>query len=159
MITMEIEDKATPALEAVIDEICNDMSPMLDMIGRRVILPSIKRNFDEEGRPTPWQPLAPRTQMERIADGLDPQHPILQRFGELLRSSTEANESANLYDLQEKRLSIKNLLNKAEVLHFGNGRVPARPFFFLPSDDYVLVEKETFDYVNKKLEEIVGREK
>ena len=161
MISVQVSGHNIPVILARIkSELLKDMSPLLDIIGEKVVLPSIAKNFKEEGRPNAWAPLKERTQIERTKDGFDPEHPILQRYGELLEASTEKDGFGMMYDLEKQRLTIKNLLEKASRLHYGDpsSNLPARPFFFLQTEDYVKVEKETRKYLTKAIQKIVATE-
>jgi hypothetical protein len=46
-------------------------------------------------------------------------------------------------------------LRKAEWLHNGVGRTPARPFFLVQKEDEVLASKEAGVFVAKELQRIV----
>lgn len=54
-----------------------------------VIIPSIKQNFQSQGRPA-WKPLAKSTIYNRLMLGF-PRGPILQRTGRLKRAATQKN--------------------------------------------------------------------
>lgn len=53
---------------------------------KQVMIPSIRKNFTQGGRPEPWEPLADYTQELRYAQGYSPVGPILVRSGSLMRN-------------------------------------------------------------------------
>lgn len=132
-------------------DLINDSSRLLNYIAEKVVFPSIIRNFKEEGRPK-WQGLAPRTQLERAAEGYPPAHPILYRSGELFRNAT--TKDGVMYDLGKHQLTMSPFLAKAELLHFGHGKLPARPFFYLQKEDDAAAERETGVFISKELQRI-----
>lgn len=73
-----VPNRFRPALEAAADYI-------RQMIGDV---------FEQEG--PGWAPLAPRTQMERAWQGYQPQHPILQRSGDLMSELTEKSHPKHI---------------------------------------------------------------
>jgi len=85
---------------------------------------AIERNFDAEGRPERWPPLAPAT-LRRKPPGLK----ILERTGRLRRSiSTRVHGNA---------VVISTDVPYAAAHQFGvpQGRLPARPFLVLTTED------------------------
>jgi len=89
-----------------------------------IVAGAIERNFDEEGRPLPWPPLAPATLRQKPA-GLR----ILQRSGRLRRSiSTRVEGSA---------IVASTDMPYAAAHQFGTPRrlLPARPFLVLTPED------------------------
>lgn len=131
--------------------ILNDSSKLLDYIAGKVVFPSIIKNFKEEGRPK-WQGLAQRTQLERAAEGYGAEHPILFREGELFRNAT--TKDGVMYDLGKHKLTMSPFLAKAEILHYGRGRVPARPFFYLQEEDDGKASIETGIFISKEIQRI-----
>lgn len=132
-------------------DILNDSSRLLNYIAEKVVFPSIIKNFKEEGRPK-WQELAPRTQLERAGEGYGPAHPILYRTGELFRNST--TKEGVIYDLGKDKLTIDCPLRKGEWLHFGVGKTPARPFFYLQKEDEAIADREVGVFISKELQRI-----
>jgi len=151
-----IEQNSTE-IRGILNEIkaklIDNSSPMLSFIGERVVLPSIKKNFEEEGRPTKWVELAPWTQRERVSQGYGPAHPILQRSGELMRMATVKDNL--LWQENKNELKIICVVEDKWKLHFGEGRLPARPFFMLQKEDEGAASKEAGVYVAKELQRIV----
>ena len=140
-------------------ELILDSSELLDQVGEQVVFPSILKGFDTEGRKERWADLSPRTQRERRAEGYGEAHPILERTGELKRSSTEKNGyPGGVYELGKTELNISNYLEKASVLHFGDGKIPAREFFTLQDEDTKLTVNLVQKYVVNKMAEIIATE-
>lgn len=150
-------DNLVGIMRGIIRNVIENSSGLLDRIGEKVVLVSIKKNFEEEGRPDKWEPLKERTQRERRAEGYDPEHPILVRSGELKRSAT-TKEGMN-YQLEKKQLIMDCFLRKAERLHFGDIGLVARPFFFLQDQDTGLAEKEAKVYFEKEKQKIINANK
>jgi phage gpG-like protein len=69
---------------------------------KRVMIPSFRENFDQEGRPA-WEPMSEATEMIRERDGTS--GPLLNRSGKLKRVAQQQNiwtvtkESASVRDL------------------------------------------------------------
>jgi len=112
---------------------------LLDALGARLAAPAellapalpvvaaaIERNFDEEGRPLRWAPLAPRYaawKARRFGAGLR----ILERTGALRRSiSTRVEGNA---------IVASTDVPYAAFHQFGTRRLPARPFLVLTDAD------------------------
>ena len=57
-----------------------------------VMLDAVEENFEQEGRPEKWTPLADATVEDRRKKGFGPEHPILQRTG-TLAASVQAHSS------------------------------------------------------------------
>ncbi len=98
-----------------------------------VVARAIERNFDEQGRPQPWPPLAPAT-LRRKPAGLR----ILERTGRLRRSLQARIEG--------DALVISTDLPYAAAHQFGvAGRLPARPFLVLTDTDQQEVAQRIAD--------------
>lgn len=67
---------------------------------KQVIIPSIRRNFDEQGRPDKWEPLAEYTVQVRGTTG-----PILTRTGRLKRGATQFN----IWSISDTSAALKKL--------------------------------------------------
>jgi len=88
-----------------------------------VVAGAIERNFDEEGRPTPWPPLAPAT-LRRKPAGLK----ILQRTGRLRRSIATRVEGSGLVASTDVAYAAAHQFGIA-------ARLPRRPFLALTPED------------------------
>jgi phage gpG-like protein len=99
-----------------------------------IVAGAIERNFDEEGRPLPWPPLAPAT-LRRKPAGLR----ILERTGRLRRSIHTRVEG--------ERLIASTDLPYAAAHQFGapRRRLPARPFLVLTPAETEAVAQSVAD--------------
>lgn len=91
-----------------------------------VVAAAMELNFDEEGRPVRWAPLAPRSaawKARRFGAGLR----ILERTGALRRSITTR--------LEGRALVASSDVPYAAFHQFGTRRLPARPFLVLTESD------------------------
>jgi len=104
----------TPAMQAV------------SIILHRIVM----KNFDAEGRPKKWAPLAPSTiASKRRRHGTLP--PILVDSGTLRRSIHE-NYSHN-------HAEVATPMKYAKYLQFGTRKMPARPFLVVPDSDMPMI--------------------
>lgn len=106
-----------------------------------VVAGAIERNFDDEGRPTPWPPLAPAT-LRRKPAGLK----ILQRTGRLRRSIATRVEGSTIVASTDVPYGPAHQFGIA-------GRLPARPFLILTPEDTESIAQSVADAV-----EATGRE-
>jgi phage gpG-like protein len=67
---------------------------------KEVVIPSIRKNFREEGRPDAWEPLAEYTVKVRGNTG-----PILTRTGQLKRGATQFN----IWSISDTSATVKKL--------------------------------------------------
>ncbi len=93
-----------------------------------VILPSIRENFDSEGRP-PWQRLSEAT-VERRGSA----HPILEDSGRLRSAATSAQTWRVTQDTVTPE-DIDDIVPYAKYIQGGTKLMPARPFLVLQSED------------------------
>jgi phage virion morphogenesis protein len=95
---------------------------------------AMERNFDEEGRPTPWPPLASATLRQKPA-GLK----ILERSGRLRRSIATRVEG--------NAIVASTDVPYAAAHQFGapRRRLPARPFLVLTPEDAEAVASAVAD--------------
>lgn len=86
-----------------VDRLALDIEDMKVPIRRsieQVMIPSIKKNFMEEGRPTPWQDLAEYTVEVRGTTS-----PILVRTGALVRGVTQLS----IWDISKESATVRGL--------------------------------------------------
>lgn len=97
-----------------------------------VVARAIERNFEEEGRPAPWQPLSPR--YERWKTAHFPGRGILELTGRLRRSIRTRIEAA---PDGSAAVVASTDVSYAPFHQFGApaGNLPARPFFVLTDED------------------------
>jgi len=98
-----------------------------------VVSAAIEENFEQEGRPLPWPPLAPAT-LRRKPAGLK----ILQRTGRLRRSIQTRVEGGALVASSDVPYAAAHQLGIP-------GRLPARPFLVLAPEDIAGVEQRVAD--------------
>ena len=96
----------------------------------------MEENFEKEGRPETWTPLADVTVEDRREKGFGPEHPILQRTG-TLAASVQAESNRN-------EATVSTNLRYAAIQHFGGEagkgkkvKIPPRPFLVLTPEDEI----------------------
>ena len=114
-----------------------------------IMLDAVEENFEKEGRPEKWTPLAEETVEERREKGFGPEHPILQRTG-TLAASVQAHSSSN-------EATVSTNLRYAAIHQFGGkaGRnkkvtIPPRPFMVLTNEE----EDEIVGILKRLLDDI-----
>lgn len=121
-------------LEALADRLTNLEGVLARIVP--LVTRTIERNFDEEGRPLPWPPLAPAT-LRRKPPGLR----ILQRTGRLrrsIRTRVEGNAVVASTDLPYAAAHQFGLSRAPKAFGARGGsrrRLPARPFLVLTRED------------------------
>jgi phage gpG-like protein len=118
-------DSALARLQALADRLADAESLLAPAVP--IVAAAIERNFDEEGRPLPWPPLAPR--YARAKARRLPGTRILERTGRLRRSVRTGVES--------NALVASTDVPYAAAHQFGAPRrhLPARPFLALTESD------------------------
>lgn len=124
----DIQDLAKRALKK-----SGDMSEEMTAVAG-IMLDAVEQNFEEEGRPERWHPLAEPTKEQRQELGFGRSHPILQREGTLA--------AANQADSSSTSAEVTNATEYGPIHHFGGkaGRgkkvtIPERPFMVLTDED------------------------
>ena len=99
-----------------------------------IMLDAVEENFEQEGRPEKWTPLADATVEDRREKGFGPKHPILQRTV-TLAASVQAHSSRS-------EAMVTTNLRYAAIHNFGGeaGRnkkvtIPPRPFMVLTNEE------------------------
>lgn len=119
---------------------------------QKVLAPSFRANFDAQGRPLRWAPLAEFTVEKRGASG-----PILDRSGLLKRTI----QQFNIWSIDSEKAAITNLPQKIwygklhQAGYKGTGKAtfsfPERPFVLIQDpDDYDAIEKVFFDWLQER---------
>lgn len=108
-----------------------DFSPATAEIAG-IMLDAVEENFDKEGRPVAWQPLAPSTIKQRTKEGTWPGKK-LQRSGDLASSVQPDHDKTSA--------SVSTNKVHGPTQHFGRGPIPARPFMNLAYSDTLEVEE------------------
>jgi phage gpG-like protein len=138
----------------------------------KVVIPSIRTNFEVGGRPK-WRDLTANTLAARKYEGYGPT-PILVRSGMLRRVATQLNiwtidaEKAMITDLPQKAwygkvhqagagatttFTVTNTSTGIEETfeEEGEGGIPARPFVVLQPDDIDDIEEVFMDWLEEKI--------
>lgn len=126
MISIDVDTSAVDSMLTKLSNRIENSRPAFDLIGE-IITTSVLKNFEEEGRPTPWKPLAQRTIIERTALGYWPGK-ILARTGFLKRIFHQADADG---------VTIATQAPYAPKHQYGAGRIPARPFLMIQDEDWV----------------------
>lgn len=114
---------------------------------QEVLAPSFRKNFDSEGRPSGWQPLADYTVKVRGATG-----PILNRSGLLKRTV----QQLNIWTLDSTKAAIVGLPSKIWYgrIHqegmVGRQRKGAAPD--IPQRRFVMLQDEDYDGIQEVFE-------
>jgi len=108
-----------------------------------VLIPSILKNFQVEGRP-PWKPLAQITVYKRGAkkgekDARGAAHPILQDTGALIQAAT-SKEVWTITDTEAGVTQLDAVVPYAKYNQGGTGKMPARPFITFQDEDIEKME-------------------
>ncbi len=125
-----------------------DMSPVMKAVSA-VMHDTVEENFEEEGRPK-WTPLARATVKQREKLGYGPEHPILQRSGDLARSCVPGHTATSAF--------VSTNWPYAAIHQFGGMagrgrkvRIPARPFLTLADGDIPPIIKIIGRYLTEGL--------
>ena len=138
MFRVAVSTKEVDGLAICLARRSDDMSEAMTEIAG-IMLDAVEENFEKEGRPETWTPLAEATVEDRREQGFGPEHPILQRT-ETLAASVQADSS-------DREAVVSTNLRYAAIQHFGGeaGRgkkvkIPPRPFLVLaPQDENEIV--------------------
>lgn len=110
-----------------------------------IMADSVEENFDKEGRPDKWTPLAKSTIKQRTKKGYWPGR-ILQMRGELASSIT------NYYDDTSAIVGTNKVY--AAIHQFGGNagrnkkvKIPARPYLKLTEKEFTQIENEVKNYI------------
>lgn len=118
---------------------------------KEVMVPSIRANFDAEGRPTPWAPLSAYTLTRKIANGQGTK--ILYATGALKRVASQIN----MWTITTEEAIIQDLPDKVwygKVHQSGNKKIPARPFLIIQDEDSDAIVQIFVDWFEERFNEI-----
>lgn len=107
---------------------------------REVMIPSIKKNFDSEGRPA-WRQLSYTTVSARRSA-----HPILQVTRTLRRRATQVN----IWRVDTNSAGIEKLdsmVKYAKYHQAGTSRMVARPFAMIQQEDEEAIEQVFYQWL------------
>ena len=133
MFRVAVNTKEIDGLAVRLARRSSDLSEAMTEIAG-IMLDAVEENFEKEGRPETWTPLADVTVEDRREKGFGPEHPILQRTG-TLAASVQAESGRN-------EATVSTNLRYAAIQHLGGeaGRgksvtIPPRPFLVLAPED------------------------
>lgn len=144
----------------------------LKRIVQQVMAPSFRANFDQGGRPDPWEPWSDAT-IEIMSNMDTPSRAILERSGKLKKTV----QQLNIWTITETSASIRTLPQKVwyGYLHqsgftvqmpggnqvgqrvagvFISGasfNIPARPFIMIQDEDYDAIERVFSKWLDERL--------
>jgi len=119
-----------------------NLRPAMRDIGEHM-LRSVQRNFDAEGRPVRWQPLAASTLMRKVGGkrrstkkrgGLRSAAARRLRGNKILTATGRLRRSIS-YRASARQVLIGTNVIYAATHQFGRGRIPARPFLLVQDED------------------------
>lgn len=105
-----------------------------------IMLDAVEENFEKEGRPATWTPLADETVEDRRKKGYGPEHPILQRTG-TLATSVQA-------DSDDRSAVVHTNLRYAAIQHFGGKAGRGKKVTILPRPFLVLAPQDEDEIAN-----------
>lgn len=138
MIRLRPDERTEQEIAEFIRRIEELLRPGKDAI--RPIQEAIRAGFalnftGERGDDRPWAPLARRTMHERRMLGYQPDHPILVRSGAYRDSFTDEGHPLHVTEWSSEAgrwiIEEGSTDERADVLEFGAGYVPARPVTIL----------------------------
>lgn len=112
---------------------------------KEVIIPSIRQNFDSEGRPG-WEALAPSTVKRRGTA-----HPILDEKGNLKKRATQIN----IWTIDRDSAAITGLDSRVKYAGYhqaGTSKMPQRPFVMYQEEDERAIEEIFYEFIVSRLE-------
>lgn len=163
MITVDLDDRELTALINRLQLKLGDMTAAMDEIGGAVKL-SVKRNFEEQGRPSRWQPsrrarreggqtlsdtgrlrnsFSHRPEAHQVTIGTNVRYAAILHFG----GRTPARR---IVARNGKALNIPGIGLRKSVNHPGSS-IPARPFLLLQEQDKVTIGKIVDRYLTSGL--------
>lgn len=113
-----------------------NLSPVMDKIGRWMV-DSVHKNFDSQGRPTPWKPQKTPSKTGRI----------LYLSGSLYNAIryTSGSQSARVYISGGKASKYAKIHQHGGST--GRSYIPARPYLMIQEEDEVFINRVLADYV------------
>ncbi len=121
-----------------------------------VFIPSIKKNFNNQGRPQRWRALSPVTTEFRSRQGYGP-GPILDRSGKLKRAAqAKARWSVDATKGQAVYGNFPGNVWYAELQQAGYfpRNIVARPFAVIQEQDTIDMESIFRNFISKKLDKL-----
>jgi phage virion morphogenesis protein len=141
-IEVKVEDKEVKLLLAGIQSRLGYLTPVMKIIGQTVRT-SVVRNFEKEGRPEKWEPLAKSTLKQKLSNKILREKGF---FGGLQGSiSARAEKDRAVVGTNKIYAAIHQFGGKA-----GRGlkvTIPARPFLMVQNEDWSEIRAALSDYI------------
>ena len=116
MIKVTVSTREIDGLATRLAKRSSDFSEAMTEIAG-IMLDAVEQNFEKEGRPEKWTPLADATVKDRREKGFGHEHPILQRTGDLA-ASVQAQSSGTEAWYTRTSATPSNLIKKtASCIH------------------------------------------
>jgi len=163
MITITVNDRELTSLIERLQRKLGDMTPAMDEIGAAIKL-SVKRNFEEQGRPSRWQPsrraqreggqtlsdtgrlrnsFTHRAEPHQVTVGTNVIYAAILHFG-------GKTGPRKITAQKGKALNIPGIGFRRSVNHPGS-TIPARPFLMIQEQDKIAIGKIVDRYLTKGL--------
>jgi len=136
------------SLAALGDSVSDFREPLTESV-KQVMMPSIRMNFQAQGRPG-WAPLAPSTMNRRMAEGSGVTGRILSKSTRLLRRAT----SFKIWEVTQSEASVTGLGDDVwyGMIHQnGNANTPQREFLVMQPQDEEGIVRVFDQWVDKQL--------
>jgi len=124
---VEVNDTEVQVMLGNVLKRVSDMRPAMRDISI-LLKESVKKNFEAEGRPKKWKPLAPSTIASKVKRK-GTWRPILVDTGKLRASNTPS------YGAKWAKLTNAVKGNYGWKHQYGTGKIPARPFMMIQDED------------------------
>lgn len=119
-----------------------DMRDPLKKAITEVVIPSISKNFNDEGNP-PWEDLSDETRQRRLWLGYD-EGPILQRSGSLRSAATNMSS----WDVDGETAQMESPDSPYGMFHQnGTRNMPERPFAMFQEEDLERIQEVFGDWI------------
>ena len=116
-----------------------DMSEPLRDAVTEVMIPSIRKNFEAEGRPK-WAPTGPEASAQHAA--------ILYRSGQLYDAAT----SLDIWTIDSNVAAVTSMPTDYGQFHqFGTNFMPSRPFLVMQDEDAADIEWLFGEWVDERI--------
>ena len=137
---------------------CRNMRPAWKSIGEGLVV-SFQKNFDAEGRPQKWEPLAESTVQRKLRKfkGTFTQSGRLSAKGKRIKKGnkilTDSSRLRNSITYQEMQNGVKVGTNViyAATHQFGRDAIPARPFLVILDEDETMMVDEMEEHILEEL--------
>ena len=143
-IEIKIDDKEIQQYLKKLAEKTENLRPLMKNIAG-IMMDSVEENFEKEGRPEKWTPLAKPTIRQRTKKGYYPGR-ILQMRGELAASITsKSDENSAIVGTNKVYAAIHQFGGKAG--RDKKAEIPARPYLKLGEKDFDSLNVQIVNYL------------